>query len=158
MKATKNKYQKITFGQTRYKFGVIVTQTGDVRGAMRIEKENGYIKWFDAQKKEASTLRIMDTFELISDGFYLTKYHYIPLIYAWYLKFYGRMKARLVANGKVTIGLPESEVWSGFLNTETVCTAILLAMLKHIKVLAADISPAYLMENTKEMMHSTLGP
>eukprot|EP00957_Ditylum_brightwellii_P043920 3331869-Ditylum_brightwellii.AAC.1 len=53
--------------------------------------------------------------------------------------FDGRRRARLVANGKVTIGPPEEDVWSGV-------------------ILAADISSAYLMADTKEMMYTRLGP
>ena len=39
MKASK-KYKKKSFG-TKYKFGVIVPRTGDVRGTMKLDKENG---------------------------------------------------------------------------------------------------------------------
>eukprot|EP00957_Ditylum_brightwellii_P068608 5208972-Ditylum_brightwellii.AAC.1 len=76
---------------------------------MKLDKENGNNLWFDAQKKEASTLREMDTFELMLDNFNLTGYQYVPLIYAWNVKFDDRKRARLVANGKVTIGPPEED-------------------------------------------------
>eukprot|EP00957_Ditylum_brightwellii_P159214 12118037-Ditylum_brightwellii.AAC.1 len=110
MKASKKKYQKQSFGQTKYKFRVEVPRTGDIKGAMRLDRENKNILWFNAQKKEAGTLRNMNTFELKPDGFDLTGYQYIPLIYAWDVKYDGRRRAKLVANGKVTIGPPESEV------------------------------------------------
>ena len=122
MKASK-KYKKKSFG-TKYKFGVIVPRTGDVRGAMKLDKENGNKLWFEAQMKEASTLKDLDTFELMPDGFDLNGYQYVPLIYAWDVKFDGRRRARLVANGKVTIGPPEEEIWSGVVNTESVRTAM----------------------------------
>jgi hypothetical protein len=100
----------------------------------------------------------METFTLVPDGFDLKGYQYVPLIYAFDVKFDGRRRARLVANGKVTIGPPESEVWSGVVNTETVRTAMFLAMLNNLKILAADISSAYLMATTKEKMYTRLGP
>eukprot|EP00957_Ditylum_brightwellii_P206800 15350054-Ditylum_brightwellii.AAC.1 len=77
-----------------------VPRTGDVRGAMKLDKESGNNLWFDAQKKEASTLRDMDTFELMPENFNLTGYKHVPLIYVWDVKFDGRRRARLVANGK----------------------------------------------------------
>eukprot|EP00957_Ditylum_brightwellii_P005975 452510-Ditylum_brightwellii.AAC.1 len=80
---------------------------------MKLDKENGNNLWFDVQKKEESTLRDMVTFELMLQNFDLTGYQYVPLFYAWDVKFDGRRRARLVANGKVTIGPPEEDIWSG---------------------------------------------
>eukprot|EP00957_Ditylum_brightwellii_P103052 7853363-Ditylum_brightwellii.AAC.2 len=134
MNASKKKNVKKSFGKTTYKFGIKVPRTGDMKGAMKIDKENGNQLWFEAQQKEAKTLRSMDTFELIPDIFDLAGYQYVPLIYVWDVKFDGRHRVRLVANGKVTIGTPESEL------------------------LAADISLAYLMADTKEQIYTRLGP
>eukprot|EP00957_Ditylum_brightwellii_P171179 13031439-Ditylum_brightwellii.AAC.1 len=100
----------------------------------------------------------MNAFELSPENFDLTDYQYVQLIYAWDVKFDGRRRAHLVANGKVTIGPPEEDVWSRVTNTETVCTAMFLAMLNGMKMLVADISSAYLMADTKEMMYTRLGP
>eukprot|EP00957_Ditylum_brightwellii_P105019 8004570-Ditylum_brightwellii.AAC.1 len=61
----------------------------------------------------------MDTFELMPENFDLTGYQYVLLIYAWDVKFDGRRRARLVANGKVTINQPEEDVWSGVVNMES---------------------------------------
>ena len=88
MKASK-KYNKKSFG-IKYKFGFIVPRTGDVLGTMKLDKENGNNLWFEAQMKEAFTLRDLDTFELIPDGFDLSRYQYVPLMYAWDVKFDGR--------------------------------------------------------------------
>eukprot|EP00957_Ditylum_brightwellii_P198551 15132468-Ditylum_brightwellii.AAC.1 len=82
---------------------------------------------------------------------------YDSLIYAWDVKFDDRRRARLVANGIVTIGPPEVDVWSGVVNTKSVCTAMFLAMLNSMKILAADISSAYLIADIKEMMYTKLG-
>eukprot|EP00957_Ditylum_brightwellii_P176389 13432034-Ditylum_brightwellii.AAC.1 len=99
MKASK-KYQKKSYGKKIYKFGKQVPRTGNVRGAMKLDKENGNNLWFDGQKKEASALRDMAIFELMPENFDLTGYQYVPLIYAWDVKLDGRRRARLVANGK----------------------------------------------------------
>eukprot|EP00957_Ditylum_brightwellii_P023858 1799628-Ditylum_brightwellii.AAC.1 len=82
MKASK-KYQKKSYGKKIYEFGVQVPMTGDVRGAMMLDKENGNNLWFDAQKKKASALRDMATFELMPENFDLAGYQYVPVIYAW---------------------------------------------------------------------------
>eukprot|EP00957_Ditylum_brightwellii_P019028 1432475-Ditylum_brightwellii.AAC.1 len=73
MKASK-KYQKKLYGKKIHKFGVQVPRTGDVKGAMKLDQENRNNLLFDAQKKEASTLRDMATFELMSENFDLTGY------------------------------------------------------------------------------------
>eukprot|EP00957_Ditylum_brightwellii_P161612 12304489-Ditylum_brightwellii.AAC.1 len=137
MKASK-KYQKKLYGKKTYKFGIQVPMTGDVKSATKLDKENRNNLWFDAQKKEVSMLRDMATFELMLENFDLTGYQYVSLIYAWDVKFDGRRRACLVANGKVTIRPPEEDVWSVVVNTELVRTAMPL--------------------NTKEMMYSRLGP
>eukprot|EP00957_Ditylum_brightwellii_P083583 6353161-Ditylum_brightwellii.AAC.1 len=93
----------------------------------------------------------MNTFELMEDGFDQTRYQFIPLIYIWYVKFDGRCRAKLVANGKVTIALPEEDIWSRMVNTELIRTAMCFDMLNNLKILAANISSAYLMANAKEL-------
>eukprot|EP00957_Ditylum_brightwellii_P018388 1384081-Ditylum_brightwellii.AAC.1 len=72
MKASK-KYKKRSVGTT-YKFGVTVPRTGDIRGAQALDKEKGNTLWFDAQFQEANTLRNMETFTLVTDGFDLKGY------------------------------------------------------------------------------------
>eukprot|EP00957_Ditylum_brightwellii_P122531 9344220-Ditylum_brightwellii.AAC.1 len=54
--------------------------------------------------------------------------------------------------------LAEEEVWSGVVNTETVRTAMFLVMLDGLKILAVDISSAYLMANTREKIYTWLRP
>jgi hypothetical protein len=156
MKASK-KYKKKSFDVTD-KFGNKVPGTGDIQGAKQLDRESGNTLWFDTQRLEASTLRKMDTFALVPDGFNLEEYQFVPLIYAFDIKFDGRRKAGLVANDSVTIGPPESEIWSGVVSTETVGLAMFIAMLNGLKILAADISSAYLMAKTKEKMYTCLGP
>eukprot|EP00957_Ditylum_brightwellii_P189367 14413699-Ditylum_brightwellii.AAC.1 len=105
MKSLKG-YQNKLFRKTVYKCGVQVTRTGGVIGAMKLDKENGNSLWFDAQKKESSTLRNMDTFKLMP----------------------------------VTIGSQEEDVWSGVVNTESVCTAMFLAMLNGMSLESGQVS------------------
>ena len=142
----------------KYKFGVVFPRTGDVRGAMNLDEENGNKLWYEAQEKEATSLCSMGTFEVIPEDFNLSEYQYAPLIYAWDVKYDGRRKSMLVANSKVTIGPPESEVWSGVVNIESIRITLFLAKLNGLKILVADISSAYLMADTKENIYKRLGP
>jgi len=153
MKASKKKKSGV-----KYKFGIKVPGTGDIKMATMLDKENNNTLWFDARKLEASTLLDMDTFEEIPEGFDLTKYQYVPLIYAFDAKFDGRRRARLVGNGKVTKGPPEAEIWSGVVSTDAVRTALFLGKLNGQKILVADISSTYIMADTKEKMYTKLGP
>ena len=118
MKAS-NKPKKKQFGP-KYKFGVEVPRTGDVRGADILDGKTDIPYWFNARKDEATALRKLDTFELMPEDFDLNGYQCVPLICAFDVKFDGRRRARLVTNGKVTVGPPEAEVRSGVVNTETV--------------------------------------
>ena len=111
--------KKKQFGP-KCKFGVEVPRTGDVRGADILDRKTDVPYWFNARKDEATALRKLDTFELMPEDFDLDGYQFVPLIHAFDVKFDGRRRARLVANGKVTVGPPEAEVWSGVVNTETV--------------------------------------
>eukprot|EP00957_Ditylum_brightwellii_P142735 10876250-Ditylum_brightwellii.AAC.1 len=54
--------------------GTLSTEAGDICGAKVLDKENGDMLWFDAQRKEAFTLQEMATFELMQDGFDLSGY------------------------------------------------------------------------------------
>ncbi len=58
-------------------------------------------------------------------------------------------KARLDANGKVTIVPPELDIWSGVVNIKSVQIILFLAKLNGCNILVADISSAYLMGDTK---------
>ena len=105
---------------TKYKFGVKIPRTGDIRGALKLDRENGNRLWYEAQKREASALRALDTFIIPDENFDFSEYQYVPLIYAWDIKFDGRHKARLVVNGAVTVGPSEDEVWLGVVDTNIV--------------------------------------
>ena len=56
----------------------------------------------------------------------------------------------MVVNGVVTMEPLTAKVWSGVVSTDTVGTALFLGMLNGLKILAADISSAYLLAFTKK--------
>ena len=66
-----------------------------------------------------------------------------PLIYAWDVKVDAIRNYILIANGKVTTGPSELDIWSGVVNIESVQIALFLAKLNGLKIIVADISLAY---------------
>lgn len=72
MKTAKTK----TLG-AKYKFGVQLPWTGDVKHALKLDKQNGNQLWFNAQKTEATSLLDLDTFWEMPPDFNLTGYQYV---------------------------------------------------------------------------------
>ena len=85
MKSTKKK----AFG-AKYKFGVKVPRTGNVKHVWKLDMQNGNRLWFNAQKMEATSLLDLDMFWEMPPDFNLTGYQFVPLIYVWDVKFDGR--------------------------------------------------------------------
>mmetsp|Transcript_38133 Transcript_38133/g.53719 ORF Transcript_38133/g.53719 Transcript_38133/m.53719 type:complete len:150 (-) Transcript_38133:355-804(-) len=106
MKGTKKKSET-----TKFKFGVQMPRTCDTVGAMKLDKENGNNLWFKAQQLEATTVKKLVVFKIMPKNFDLEGYQHVPLIYTFDAKFDGRRRARLVGNGKRTIGPLASEIW-----------------------------------------------
>eukprot|EP00957_Ditylum_brightwellii_P181019 13790272-Ditylum_brightwellii.AAC.2 len=77
------KHQKKSYAKRHTSLVYFVPRIGDVRGAMKLDMENGNSIWFDACKKEASTLKNMDTGDLMPENFNLTGYQYALLIYTY---------------------------------------------------------------------------
>ena len=152
MKATQKKPET-----SKYKFGILVPKTGDTAGTMKLDKENGNHLWFEAQQLEATMLKDLEVFEPMPEGFDLTGYQYVPLIYAFDAKV-GRRRARLVGNDARTVGPPPAKTWSGVVSTDVVRTTMFLGKPNKLKICEADISSAYLMADTKEKMYTKLGP
>lgn len=144
----------------KYKFGVELPRIGDLRGARELDTRNGNTLWYEAQQYEANALMKMDTFEEAPADYDFKGegYQYVPMIYAFDVKFDGRRRARMVANGAVVQGPPADEIWSGVVSTDSVRTLMFLAVLNDMKLCATDISSAYLMAKTKEKMYTRLGP
>ncbi len=67
-----------------------------------------------------------------------TGYQQIPLIWTFAVKFDGRRRARCVAGGHKTKDL-EEDLYSGVVNLESVCLALVSVALMGLKLIAADI-------------------
>ena len=140
----------------KYKFGVQVPRTK--KEAMELDLKNGNTLWQDAMTTEATALLDHNTFRIPKSGEDLLDYQFVPLVYAFDVKFDGRRQARICGNGGVVKKLDAAEVYSGVVSNDSVRTIMFLAKLNGLKICAADIGSAYLMDKTKEKVVTKLGP
>ena len=94
----------------------------------------------------------MESGEAVPEG-----YKWIPLLWVFAVKFDGRHHARCVAGGHITDPL-DADLYSGVVNLETIRIALVAAVLYHLKVIAADVSSAYIQAVTIEKVYTTAGP
>ena len=124
------------------KFVVKVTQS--TKQALEMDKRDGTSLWKEAMETEINQLHAHETFrtlkddEPVPDGYKMIPYHCI-----YDVKFDGRRKCRLVANGHMTDPASE-DVFSGVVNMETMRICFVLAIMNKFKVVAGDIGIAYL--------------
>ena len=105
-----------------------------------MDELNGNTKWQDAilveLKKlyeEYSCFKVVKTKGEIPEG-----YKYIPLLWAFAVKFDGRHRARCVAGGHITADL-DADLYSGSVDLETVRMGFVTAVLQMFKIIAADV-------------------
>ena len=140
----------------KYKFGIQVPRTK--KEARMLDEKNNNTLWEDAMTTEANALLDLNTFREPKPGENLEKHQFVPLVYAFDVKFDGRRRARICANGSVVDKLADSEVYSGVVSNDSVRLIMFLAKLNGLKICAADIGSAYLMAETKEKITTKLGP
>ena len=84
-------------------------------------------------------------------------YHRIRVHLVFAVKFDGRHKARLVADGNLTPE-PIENIYSGVVFLRNLRLVILLGKLNHLHLWRADIGNAYLEEFTDEKLYIVAGP
>ena len=72
------------------------------------------------------------------------------------MKYYGRHKARLVADGHFTPDLVE-HIYSGVVSLRNLRLVIFLCELNHLELWGADIGNAYLEAVTEEKLYNVAG-
>ena len=135
--------------------------------AMQFDSENKTRKWYDAIKLEMESMleykvfkkcdkAILDKHKKVTNppkGYHRIKVH---LVFA--VKFDGRHKARLVADGHITLE-PIEHIYSGVVSLRNLRLVIfLLGKLNHLELWGADIGNAYLEEFTDEKLYIVAGP
>ena len=141
----------------KYQFGIRVPRT--IKEAYELDKLNNDTAWADAIEKEVRLLYdLFECFKLVPENEGPPEgYNKIPLLWAFAVKYDGRRRARCVAGGHKTPDLDE-DLYSGVVNLETVRLAFIAAILMDLKVIAADVSSAYINAFTTEKVYVIAGP
>jgi Reverse transcriptase (RNA-dependent DNA polymerase) len=148
-------------GRPKYKYGVRLPDRE--KTCADLDEENGNTKWTDANKAE---LNLLDQFEAFEDcgeytqekakALFYQGYQFIKLIMVYDVKHDGRYRARLVAAGNVT--RPGCDAYSSVVSLCTLRLALLLGELNQLKMMVGDVTSAYLMALTKELIFFKAGP
>ena len=139
----------------KYMFGVEVPS--GVTHALKLDEANGNHKWRAAIDKELEQLNQYKTFRRLAKGERLSMdYSRVPYHIVFAVKFDGRHKARLVANGSVT-DLPKEDTYSGVVSLDTVKLAFVIAEMNGLQACVADIGNAYLYSRNKEKVYIKAG-
>ena len=133
---------------------------------MQFNSENHNSKWYDAIKLEMESMiqymvfkkwdkAILHKHKKVMNspkGFHRIKVH---IVFA--VKFDGRHKARLVADGHLTPE-PIENIYSGVVSLRNLRLVIFLGELNNLDIWGADIGNAYLEAFTDEKLYIVAGP
>ena len=133
---------------------------------MQFDSENKNSKWYDAIKLEMESMSEYKVFkkwnkvilEKHKKVMYPPKcYHRIKVHLVFAVKFDGRHKARLVADGHL-IPEPIENIYSGVVSLRNLRLVIFQGKLNHLDLWGADIGNAYLEASTDEKLYIVAGP
>ena len=158
-----SKIRQVRRSQT-YMFGFLIPR--NYIEAMQFDSENKNSKWYDAIKLETESMSEYKVFKKW-DKAILDKhkkvinppkgYHRIKVHLVFAVKFDGRRKARLVADGHLTPE-PIESIYSGVVSLRNLSLVIFLGKLNNLELWGADIGNAYLEAFTDEKLYIVAGP
>ena len=134
--------------------------------AMQFDSENKNSKWYDVIKLEMESMLEYKVFKkwdkTILDKHKKVKnppkcYHRIKVHLVFAVKFDGRHKARLVADGHLTLE-PVENIYSGVVSRRNLRLVLFLGKLNNLQLWGADIGNAYLEAFTDEKLYIVAGP
>ena len=157
------KIRQVRRSQT-YMFGYLIPR--NYMEAMQFDSENKNSKWYDAIKMEMDSMREYKVFQKW-DKAILDKhkkvmnspkgYHRIKVHLVFAVKFDGRHKARLVADGHLTPE-PIENIYSGVVSLRNIRLVIFLDKLNNLDLWGANIGNAYQEAFTDEKLYIVAGP
>ena len=152
-----SKIAQVRRSQT-YMFGYLIPR--NYMEAMHFDSENKNSKWYGGIKLEMESMRKYKVFKkwdkaILDEHRKVMKspkrYHRIKVHLVFAVKFDGRHKARLVADGHITPELIEN-IYSGVVSLRNLRLVIFLGKLNHLDLWGADIGNAYLEAFTDEKL------
>ena len=159
-----SKIRQVRRSQT-YMFGYLIPR--NYMEAMQFDSETKNSKWYDAIKLEMESMLEYKVFKSgIKQSLINTRksqtlpkvsYHSIKVHLVFAVKFDGRHKARLVADGHLTPE-PIENIYSGAVSLRNLRLVIFLGKLNHLELWGADIGNAYQEEFTDEKLYIVAGP
>ena len=142
--------------RAKFKYGYEVPN--NYKHAVEIDEWNGNTCWQDATRTE---LESMESYQVFKDhGFKATlppDYKVIQVHLIYDVKYDGRHKARLVADGNFT-DIPNNSVFSSIVSLRGLQILLFLAELNGLEVWGTDIGNAYLEALTSERVCICTGP
>ena len=158
-----SKIRQVRRSQT-YMFGYLIPR--NYMEAMQFDSENKNSKWYDATKLEMESMleykvfkkwdkAILDKHKKVMDS--PKGYHRITVHLVFDVKFDGRHKARLVADGHLTPE-PVENMYSGIVSLRNLWLVIFLGKLNNLDIWGADIGNAYLEAFTDEKLYIVACP
>lgn len=141
----------------RYKYGFEVPR--NYNHALEIDKKNNNTKWKDAANLELKQIDDYGTFidhGHQSSGKPPPGYKKIRAHMIFDVKYDGRHKARLVADGHLT-EVPVDSVYSGVVSLKGLRLVVFLAELNNLELWATDVGNAYLEAVTSEKVYIIAG-
>ena len=134
--------------------------------ALEFDNANNNSKWYDATNAELDSIHSYQVFQKHEKAQYDKQkkvinappgYQKIRAHLIFAVKYDGRHKARLVADGHLTPE-PAESIYSGVVSLRNLKLVIFLGKLNNLELWGADIGNAYLEAPTEEKLYIVAGP
>ena len=148
----------------KYMFAFLIPR--NYTEALEFDKANNNSKWKDSTKAELDSMHSYEVFQKHEKAQYDNQkkvinappgYQKIRVHLIFAVKYDGRHKARLVADGHLTPE-PVESIYSGVVSLRYLKLSIFLGKLNHLELWGEDIGNAYLEVPTEEKLYIVAGP